>query len=207
MIVSKGIIQVGLLATKLNVPLSYLSDPFAFIIPVAGSVIPIVCERNTTVQQKNGDLFTIVPSSLSFDRRTSSVVFKVAFVALCMRSRVRLFSQNSAKRISLSLSFIQLFDRFFALPRNRLASPEIGTSLGIRKSGLLHSPTIRRPEIRRKCGLPSQQSIRSKEASKRTPCPKSPRFPPRFPLLPITSPNTVIRRNFSNSILFGSVPL
>ena len=207
MIVSKGIIQVGLLATKLNVPLSYLSNASVPVISVAGSVVPIVCEKNSTIQQKNGDLFTIVGSSPSFDRRTSSVVFRVAFEASCMPLRVQLFSRNSAKRISLSPSFIQLFDRFFSLPRDRFAAPEIGTSLGFRKSGLFHSATIRRPKIGRNCGFPSQQSICSKEASKRTPCPKSLRFPPRFLLLPTTSRNTVIRRNFENSIPFGSLPL
>lgn len=58
MIVSKGVIQVGLLATKLNVPLSYLSRVLVSVIPVAGSVIPMICEKNSTIQQKSGDLFT-----------------------------------------------------------------------------------------------------------------------------------------------------
>ena len=139
MIVSKGVIQVGLLATKLNVPLSYLSRVLVSVIPVAGSVIPMICEKNSTIQQKSGDLFTIVAPSPSFHRRTSSVVFRVAFEALCTRLRVRPFLRSSAKRISLSPPFIPIFDRFFSLPRNRFTAPEIGTSLGICQGGLLHA--------------------------------------------------------------------
>ena len=52
MVVYQGIVKVGLLATRFNVSVNYLSS----------SVIPLVCERNPQIQYRNGDLFTIVSS-------------------------------------------------------------------------------------------------------------------------------------------------
>ncbi|KNB42560.1 E3 UFM1-protein ligase 1 [Blastocystis sp. subtype 4] len=60
---TKGIIKIGLLATKFNLPVSYLTT----------TVIPLICEQNPSICSKNGDLYTIVLLS-TFIRRNQCCI-------------------------------------------------------------------------------------------------------------------------------------
>ena len=58
---NKGIMKIGLIATRFNVPVSYLRTKFIFLFQsIESEVIPRIIKTDSTVQSKNGDLFTQV---------------------------------------------------------------------------------------------------------------------------------------------------
>ena len=81
-----GIMKVGLLATRFNVPVNFLQS----------SVIPLICERSPDIQFKNGDLFTTVSPFPLPHRRVSFVETKPASAVSARPSTVPACFRSSA---------------------------------------------------------------------------------------------------------------
>ena len=65
MVSSKGLIKVGVIATRFNTPISYLSTCLHMWSFVASIVLPLVCRQNANIQLKGGELYTIVSTNIA----------------------------------------------------------------------------------------------------------------------------------------------